>query len=303
MFSITSFSFFVFLALAVLVYYCIPSKIRWCWLLISSAIFFVLSSGWEMIPYLLYGIVVTYTGAWLIQYKCKTDRQRKIVLIITLILTLIELVVLKYLNFFIATGNVFGKLFHLNIGLTSLSMIAPIGISYYTLSIIGYVIDVYRQTIAAQKNPFKFALFTCYFPQLVSGPITRYGEMEPQFFGKRTFDPKRIQFGLERMLWGLFKKLVISDRLAIIVSTVYADFYNYNGFYILFAVFIFAFRLYADFSGCMDIVLGASEIFGITLPENFDTPFFSETISEFWRRWHITLGLWSKDYILYPLLK
>jgi D-alanyl-lipoteichoic acid acyltransferase DltB (MBOAT superfamily) len=301
--TLTSFAFLVFVALSLFLYYSTPLRFRWVTLLTVSLAFFALSSELRSIPFLILGIVIAYIGAWLIGTKCKTASQKKIILAVTLILIITELCLLKYSNFFTNTAGLFGRLFHISVAGKSYSYLAPLGISYYTLSIIGYVLGVYWQTHDHQKNPFKFALFTCYFPRMTSGPITNYKQMESELFIGKRCCYEGVRAGFWRMLWGYFKKMVIADRLAILVNTVYADTSSYPGFYVVVAVFAFVFQLYCDFSGCMDIVLGASEMFGIHLPENFDVPFSSQSISEFWRRWHITLGVWAKDNLLYPILK
>lgn len=303
MLTVTSLAFLVFFAATLVVYYCTPHRFKWWVLLVASVTFFVLAAGWEALPYLFLGIAITYAGAWLMDNRCKTGKQRKTVLTITLILTLAQLILLKYINPLIQNVNTFGSLFHIRVGLQSVSLVAPLGISYYTLTLIGYVLDVYWGKCHAQGNPLKHALFTCYFPQMVSGPITRYPEMQAQLFGPHSFDYEGIRAGLQRMLWGYFKKMVIADRLAMFVNGVYGDTTQYEGFYIATAVVFFVIQLYMDFSGCIDVMLGASEALGIRLPENFRTPFFSQSMQEFWQRWHITLGLWFKDYVLYPLLK
>lgn len=180
---------------------------------------------------------------------------------------------------------------------------APLGISFYTLSLLGYLFDVYYEIGKPQKNFLKFALFGFYFPVIISGPILRYRDVEQELYAPHKFDYHKFTYGLQRMLWGFFKKLVIAERLAVVVNTIYGDTDTYRGFYIAIAAIGFAFQLYADFSGGMDIVIGLSEALGIPLAENFDRPFFSKSIQEFWRRWHITLGAWLKDYLFYPLLR
>ena len=281
---LTSLNYFTFLALVLLLYYIMPKKLQWIVLLLFSVVF-VLSSTTDFVQVMLhitYGVFITFLGAIFIH---KLKKGKKIVEIITILLALIQLFFLKYLD------N------------PMLNFVAPIGISFYTLTAVGYVIDVYRGVIEPQKNILKHALYVLYFPQLVSGPITRYSEMEKQLWIGHTFECHHLLFGFQRILWGVFKKIVIAERLAIIVNSVYENYYELNGVYIVIATMAFAFQLYSDFSGCMDIVIGTSEMFGIVLPENFRAPFFSKSDSEFWRRWHITLGTWFKDYLFYPVLK
>lgn len=256
-----------------------------------------------MLPYLVLGVVVSYTGAVILEKPSLDEKKRKAVLLITLLLVFSELYFLKYSNFIYYTDSIFGDIFSVNMGVRKVSIIAPPGISYYTLSIVGYVLDVYWKKVPVQKNICKHFLFSSYFPQITSGPITRYGDMASQLYRGNIFSLNNIRFGLQRMLWGYFKKLVIADKISIIVSSIYAGGTDVDGVLILMAIILFAIQLYCDFSGCMDIIMGTSKLFGIDLPENFNAPFLSRTFPEYWRRWHITLGLWSKDYILYPLLK
>lgn len=300
--SIVDFSFVLFTAVVIAVYYLLPDKAKWPWLLISSVAFFVLASSWKMIPYLLYGLTVTYFGAQWIR-KTEDPKKRKTVLVLTILLTLAELVALKYLNLFVIGARGFARIFSLHIGLELVSIAAPLGISYYTLSLLGYVLDVYREVTPAEPSFFRHALFACYFPQITSGPVTRYGEMKEQLFTPHAFDYETVVRGLQRGAWGLFKKMVIADRLNVIVKEVYQHYDSYSPAMVILATVCFAFELYAEFSGGMDIIMGVSEALGVRLPENFNRPFFSRTLGEFWRRWHITLGLWFKDYMLYPILK
>ena len=300
--NILSIHYLIFLAISVAVYYVLPKTVQWCWLLIISLTFFVASCGWQMVPYLLFGVMVTYFGATAIG-KTEDPKKKKTILVITLVLTLGELSFLKYLNFFPETGNAIASLLGKGAPFETISILAPIGVSYYTLAIVGYVLDVYWGTYEAQKNPFKHMLFTCYFPQMISGPVTRYGQMRRELFEGRKFDYTAVTFGAQRILWGFFKKLLIAENLSPFVELIFGDVHAYAGTDLIIATVCYAFYIYADFSGCMDIVLGSSELFGVKLPENFERPFFSVTISEFWRRWHISLGVWFKENLLYPVLK
>ncbi|MDR1330442.1 MAG: MBOAT family protein [Oscillospiraceae bacterium] len=178
----------------------------------------------------------------------------------------------------------------------------PLGISYYTFLLVSYVLDVSWGKIEPTKNPFKIVLFAGYFPQMTSGPFTRFADVKNELLGRGKFNYENLSFGAQRFLWGLFKKLVLAERLAVIVASVYGN-TKLEGAYIFIGAVSYVLQLYTDFSGCMDIVIGASQMFGIKLPENFKTPFYSTSLSEFWRRWHITLGVWLKDYVLYPTLK
>ena len=300
--SITSLNFYIFLLISVSIYYIFPKKIRWIELLISSIVFFMLASS-NVLKYLVFGIITSYIGALIIGYKAKTQRSKKIALFCAILIQVAELFLLKYINIIPNTLNIFGKLFSINTTFGTINLIAPIGISYYTLSVIAYLTDVYRTTIRAEKNIFKYSLFVCYYPCLISGPFIRYKEMSKEFFKPRRINWNDLFKGFHRFVFGLMKKLVIADNLAQIVNFIFNDTNTYSGVYIIIGVFLYAIQIYCDFSGCMDIVNGASKMYGVNLPENFDSPLLSRNLSEFWRRWHITLGLWGKDYIMYPLLK
>lgn len=300
--KITSLNFFVFLALTTLIFYLCPKKFRWVSLLAFSVVFFLLSS-WSVFFYFLVGTLAAYVGARLIQEKCKTERQKRVILVTSISLNVFLLFLLKYINMIPNTINTFGNLFDLNLHFATINLIAPLGISYYTLSLWGYMVDVYRTTAQAEKNYLKLSLFACYYPCLVSGPVVRYPDMQKELFEPRGIDWDNIFMGFHRIVYGLLKKVFIADNLAALVNTIFPEPEVYSGLFILAGVMIYAVQIYCDFSGCMDIIIGASKLYGVKLPENFNSPFFSKNLSEFWRRWHITLGLWGKDYIMYPLLK
>lgn len=301
--EITSFYFLCFFLVVLIIYYIIPKRTQWIMLLLTSVTFFVLNSSLPLIIYPLITITMVFLGARIID-QSKEQKRKKAVLSFVVFSQILLLLVLKYLNFGVYTHNALIDVFHINAKLWDrVRFLIPIGISYYTLAMIGYLCDVYWGIRASQKNYFKFALFGIYFPVMISGPIMKYQDMEEQLYEEHRFDYRKVTFGMQRMLWGFFKKLVISERLGILVNTVYSDYKSYPGTYIFVATIFFAFWLYSDFSGCMDIVLGVSECFGITLPENFRTPFFSRSIQEYWRRWHITLGDWLKNYYFYPILR
>ena len=182
------------------------------------------------------------------------------------------------------------------------NIIIPLGISYYTFGIIGYMADVYWKKDEAEKNPLKLLLYMIYFPHILQGPIARHRKLASQLAEGHRFDYQNFCFGLQRITWGFFKKLVIADRFAVIVNEIFDNYGQYEGQYFIIAILACVVQLYCDFSGCMDIALGVSECFGITLDENFKRPFYSRSASEFWRRWHITLGAWFKDYVYMPMV-
>lgn len=300
--TFTSFDFFVFLALFLAIYYWIPQVFRIHILVMASMLFCYYAGGRGMLFSLAVSTVSTWYGAIQME-EAQSEHKKKQWFYGVLLLNVGILIVFKYLNFFVYTGRVAGKLFHREFPFQEILIAAPLGLSFYTLQMIGYFIDVSRGICQAQRSLLKYGAFSCYFPQLVTGPINRYNEMEKSLYQDREFDYKRFTFGLQRMVWGLFKKLVIAERMAVIVNTVYGDSSAYSGCYILFATFCFACQLYTDFSGAMDIAAGISEAIGIQIAENFDNPFVSRSLSEFWRRWHITLGSFMRDYIFYPVLK
>lgn len=307
--SITSLVFFISIFVASLCYFVVPKNMRWMVLLTASIVFVLSNSSWELLVIALIPIMLTYVAAIIIeQCNIKQTNNKKalliknIVLLTTILFDVGILIYYKELNFFLNIGNSICNLFNLDYSINLISgIIAPLGISYFILTLIGYLLDVNWMKSSAQKNPLKFVLFGIYFPVITSGPIIRYDEIKTSLYDGNLFDYDRICFGLQRILWGLFKKLVIAERISIIVSTIQTE--KLAGLYVFIGILLYAIQVYMDFSGCMDIVLGVSEIFGIYLPENFQTPLYARDLSEFWRRWHITLGAWVRDYVLYPVLK
>lgn len=303
--ALTSASFLLFFALSLLIYYLIPGKNQWIRLLLFSAAFFLLSAKAYTVVYLVMSILSTWFCAVKIAEAKETGKENraKILLAVGIVINLGILALLKYSNFLIDNTNWIISAFGGAGEIPKLSLLAPLGISFYTMQVLGYLLDAYWGIAVPQRNLFKTALFVGYFPQLTSGPIARYNQVENQLYRGHRFDAQAVIWGLWRILWGIFKKLVISARVGILVDTIYGDTAAYQGLYIWLAAGLFMLQLYTDFSGCMDIILGVSACYGIQLPENFKTPFFSRSIQEFWQRWHITLGAWLKDYILYPVLR
>ena len=300
--SILSFNFIIFLIISTLIYYVTPKKYRWIILLLSSVIFFISTCPAYLLLYLVFDILVAYISTKAIS-KTDNQKKKKIILTFSIFLIISILVILKWFNILPMTLNLFGRLFKLNTTFGMLNLVAPLGVSYYTLSIIGYVVDIYRGSYERESNIFKLALFAGYYPILISGPFVRFDKMKKELFEEKTFSYNNIFQGFERIIYGLMKKILIADVLAGYVHTIFSNYYTYSGYYIIIGLVCYAIQIYADFSGCMDIIYGASRMYGITLEENFKSPFFSANLSEFWRRWHISLGQWGKDYIMYPLLK
>lgn len=302
--SITSLPFLIFFALSLGVYYIIPKRFQWIMLIVFSLVFFHFSGEDHTLVYAVATLFVTTlcTRGIAKAKEAGNGKKAKLWLMLGLAVNLGILATLKYSNFFLSNLNRVTSLLGRS-QIPELELLAPLGISFYTMSVVGYLLDVYWEICPVQPSLLKTALFVGYWPQLTSGPITRYNEMKDQLYAGHPFDSRQVAFGMQRMLWGIFKKLAISARLGVIVDKIYSDTVTYGGFYIWVAAVFFLLQLYTDFSGCMDIVLGASECYGIQLPENFRTPFFSRSVQEYWQRWHITLGGWLRDYILYPVLR
>ena len=296
--TLTTSSFFAFLLVTLVLFYVFRPIQKYILLTASIWFYFCISSINVIKLSLLIVIIglVSYIGALLIERS--KGAFRKLVFWSSISILLVLLFSFKYLFNIVSSIAI---LISNHSDFSFLKLGAVIGMSYFTLSAIGYLIDVYWENSKAETNPANVFLFIFFFPQLISGPVTRFGKMNPQFSEARTPDPDRILLGIRRMCWGYFKKLVISDRFSIIVDSVYCNYSDFSFAGLTAATFCYAIQLYTDFSGCMDIIMGAAALFGIDLPENFNAPFFSETIKEFWQRWHITLGLWFKDYLMYPI--
>ena len=230
------------------------------------------------------------------ELRKKRDAGKKKILSLTLI---INFGILVYFKFFSSFAMILSKVMDSQLG--SSSLIMPIGISFYTFQATGYLIDVYRGLVPASTSYPKFLLFMSYFPQLTQGPISKYSDLMPQLTEGHDFEYKNFILGFQRVLWGYFKKMVIADNLAMVVATIFASPDQYFGIYVPFAILMYSIQIYADFSGGIDIIMGFSKMMGINLTENFNRPFFAKSLSEFWQRWHITLGAWMRDYVFYPI--
>ena len=222
-------------------------------------------------------------------------------LLVCLLFNLGILAVLKYTNFMISNINGILHAFGSDNELSFLNLVLPMGISFYTFQTMGYIIDVYRGTCKAEKNFFKLALFVSFFPQLVQGPISRFSDLAKSLYEEHPFDTKVISYGLYRILWGYFKKVVIADRILVAVNEIIRNPEVYQGGFVLVGMLFYALELYADFTGGIDITIGIAETMGITVTENFERPYLSKNIKEYWKRWHITMGTWFTDYIFYPI--
>lgn len=291
--AFTSVQFLAFLLLAVAGYYLIPRRFQWMWLLVFSYLYYM-ASGVKLVFFLLFTTLTTYGAARILESLQKKSR-KKLVLIGGLLLNFGMLGVLKYTNLFVSSIN---RLTGAELSLVD--FLLPLGISFYTFQSMGYLVDVYWGRFPAEKNPFRFALFVSFFPQIMQGPIGRYSRLAGQLYEQRAFALERVVRGCELILWGFFKKMVIADNAGIFVAAIFGDYEKYAGLSIA-GVLLYSAQLYGDFSGGMDVVMGVAGLFGIQLDENFRRPYFARSITDFWHRWHITLGTWMKDYIFYPL--
>ncbi len=301
--NLTSLVFLGFCAITLFIYFIIPRKLQWVVLLISSVIFlFYDNLHISTVIQALLVLVPSYIIAIKIEENYNTKKAKNFLIFGTIII-IGQLIYLKYTNLFLATVNHICNLFKIDYQFNFVQRNSLIGISYYSLIMISYLADIYRGSCKAQRNIFKCATFMSYFPILSSGPFIRYEETGKEIFEEHKFNFDRMRKGLVRILWGLFKILVISERIGMIVDSIYGNLNEFNAVFTAFAVFLFPLQLFTNFSGSIDIIMGVSEILGIKLPENFILPFFSKTMTEFWRHWHITLGAWLRDYIFYPLQK
>lgn len=322
--SFISIGFILFLLVVFALYFLVPARLQWCVLLAASYVFY-LFNGIGITVFLILSTAITFMAGRILghidettslylkavktdftrqekkQYKEQQKKKKQRVLIAALILNIGILVVLKYGNFLLSNGNSILRLFGSRHTLPFMDFLLPLGISFYTLQSTGYVIDVYRGKYKPDSNFFQYALFVSYFPQIVQGPISRYDALAHQLYTPHPFSYQRMTQGAQLILWGFMKKLIIGERIASYVSPVFSNPESYSGNALFFTACIYGFQAYADFSGGMDIAQGVSEIFGITLAENFRRPYFARSIQEFWRRWHITLGAWMKDYVFYTL--
>lgn len=314
--TFVSFYFLVFLIVLTLVYFLVPAQERWMVLLAGSLLVYA-KAGLQFLPFLVGSTLVTYLGAGAIgrihegaasamaqasskeeKKAVRKEEKRKAGRIMWLVV-LALLAVLFYTKF---AGRVFALLSaSLRNHEPALTVIVPLGISYYTFSIIGYLLDVYWKRYPAEKNFFRLLLYVCYFPHILQGPIARYDRLGQQLRQLHFFDYDRVCLGAQLILWGFFKKLLIADRFAPFVSGVIGDWQHASGSLLFLAMFLYSMQLYADFSGCVDMARGMSQIFGIELDRNFSQPYFAVSVEDFWRRWHITLGAWFRDYLYMPV--
>ncbi len=294
-----SFAFVIFFVAVTTLFFVLPHRLRWLMLLLASCLFYMFFVP-IFILILVVTIVIDYLAAIWIEGTSNL-RRKKIFLSMSIVSVCAVLFVFKYFNFFNANFAALAAALHWNYSIKALSIALPIGLSFHTFQSLSYVIEVYRDRQKAERNLGIFALYVMYFPQLVAGPIERPQNLLHQFHQRKYFDLSRLQDGLSLALWGLFKKVVVADSLAIYTDTVYDAHSHHSGASLLVATYCFAFQIYCDFSGYSDIARGVSRVYGIELMNNFDAPYLSKSISEFWTRWHISLSTWFRDYVYIPL--
>ncbi|MEI3500485.1 MAG: MBOAT family O-acyltransferase [Anaerovoracaceae bacterium] len=302
--SFTSVEFILLVTAAVVLYYLVPKRFQWIVLLAANYIFY-LCGGVLLTGYLLAATVCTYAAGLALERlnvkKGQLDknlwkRRKKSVAAAALIFNFGMLYVVKYLD---GTLEVLSQIAGRPV--TQINILVPLGISYYIFQSCGYVIDCYRGKYAVEHNIGHYALFVSFFPQMVQGPISRFRDLGGQLTAQRNLDFENLRSGIQLMLWGYFKKLIIADRAGVLVNTVFDNYDSYSGSIIALAVFFYCIQLYCDFSGGIDTARGVAHLFGVNLAENFRRPIFADSVADYWRRWHITLGSWMRDYVFYPI--
>ena len=313
-----SYGFIAFLIAFIICYYTVFKRFQWQFLLFAGLVFYFYAGK----VYPIYMALVT-AGVWFASLKIddiyvniskrnselKAEEKHRFTasgkgkkwLYFGLIFSLGTLIVVKYADFVIANINLVSNALTGGGGFKLLNLILPMGISFYTFKSISYLVDVYRKKYRAERNFFKFALYISFFLQLIQGPISRFDYMSESLFTEHNYNHKDFVRGLYRLLWGYFKKMVIADRILPAVLTIVSDSETYNGAFALMGIMFYAVQIYADFSGGIDITIAIAEMLGIKVEENFIRPYFSKNVKEYWRRWHITMGAWFRDYVFYPL--
>lgn len=310
---------FLFVPIVVLIFIVVPKKIKPFVLLFASYILFFIASNFLLIFLLLSTLSIFIAGKKLKkiddlklielekkdvdkkEIKERFKKKKKHILLLVILFNILFLFIFKYLKFFTININHILDFFKLDYNFFIIKLIAPIGISYYTLKAISYVVDVYNGKIDADDNIVRLSLYLSFFPQILEGPISKYDEVADSIYNACKVTYHNFCYGYQRILFGFFKKLIIVDRLNILVKQVFNNYTNFNGLSILIGIASYTMLLYMEFSGTMDIVIGIGEIFDIKIPENFKQPFFSKNITDFWSRWHISLGHFFKDYVFYPI--
>ena len=319
----TSYGFIAFVAVLLVLYYLVPKKTQWMLLLAASYFFYAFSGIWNFA--FIFAVTVSCyiiaramarmrareddtveqnRDAWTKEerkaYRAKQKKRRLRVLVLGIVLNIGILAVVKYTQFVLSNVNSILSAFDLKT-ISIPSIILPLGLSFFIFQSVSYLIDVYRGKTYAEKNIAKFALFVSFFPQLVQGPISRHSDLASQLYEPHKFNGLKLKFGLQRILWGLFKKLVIADRIMTAISPITEAEGGYDGAYVFILIIFYSIQIYADFTGGIDITIGIAEALGMKLAENFNRPFSSRSTKEYWNRWHMTMGSWFNDYIFMPL--
>ncbi len=294
-----SLAFAIFLPIVFCVYWALPHKFRWPLLLIASYYFYM---SWDpkYIVLILFTTAISFIAALLIE-KFESIKTKKLILIISIMLCLAVLLYFKYFNFFVNSFVMIFDIFAIKLHPITVSVLLPVGISFYTFQTLSYVIDVYKENVKAEHNFGIYATFISFFPQLVAGPIERTSNLLPQIKSEKKFNYESATYGLKLMVWGFFKKLAIADVVSVYVDRAYSSLHTCTGFDLVVALFFFTIQIYCDFSGYSDIAIGTAKLLGINLMTNFKSPYYSLSIKEFWGRWHISLSTWFRDYVYIPL--
>lgn len=302
-----SFEFLVFFLIVVIIFYCLPGNMKRIWLLLAS-LYFYMNWNPKYVLLMAFSIVTTYIGGLLLSKIDIMDlggkNKKNSIIAIVFFINIAILVFFKYFDFLISNFNIVLKIFHWKSVENRFHFLLPVGISFYTFQALGYIMDVSRHRIAAEKSFLNYALFVSFFPQLVAGPIERSDNLLPQIKNISHIKPPTFQKamgGVYLILWGLFQKMVIADRIAIMVNQVFDNYYMYGSIELILASLGFALQIYCDFASYSIIAVGCARILGFRLMENFNTPYFSKSIKEFWHRWHISLSGWFSDYLYIPL--
>ncbi len=294
-----SFDFLIFFPLVTLIYFLLPHKFRWFHLLVASCVFYMFFIP-VYILILFFTIIIDYIAGIVIENA--PDNRRKLFLVLSIVTNVGVLAFFKYYNFFATNFNEFFHITNIHANIALVKFILPIGLSFHTFQAMSYTLEVYRGNQKAERHFGIYALYVMFYPQLVAGPIERPQNVLHQFHIKHDFNWDNCKDGLKLMMWGFFKKIVIAERLSMVVNNVYKEPEKYNGASFAIAAIFFSFQIYTDFSGYSDIAIGSAKVMGFDLMQNFNRPYSSRSISEFWRRWHISLSTWFFDYLFNPLV-
>ena len=321
--SIVSVQFPLFLAGLLILYYIVPKRLQW-WLLLAASLVFYAMLRWQSLIFIGITATTVWAAARLIQRladgekaflkahkadlskeersarKARGKARRRRVLVLCLLLNIGLLCAFKYVHFLLAQANSVASWFGGGVR-DRIHWIVPLGISFYTFQTVGYLCDVYWGNIQAERNYFKLLLFTSFFPQITQGPISTYSDLSKGLFAPHSLDAHSFSWGAQRLIWGYFKKMVVANVFSVYVSDVFANYPAYSGLTVFLGALCYSVQIYADFSGYMDIMCGLCQMLGIELTENFERPYFSKSVAEYWRRWHISLGAWFKRYVYYPI--